>query len=94
MPNNLKENSNDRLNKHTFHPNIHVWKMMPKCPKIAMLGPSEYVNFDIPYVHIRTYIFKKLNRYVNQLSPFICVENPACFLVCCVCKNDHINSIC
>ena len=35
--------------------------MGPKCPKIAILGPSEYGAFDIPYVHIRTYIFKKLN---------------------------------
>lgn len=89
MPNNLKENSNDRLNKHTLWPNIHVWKIVPKCPKIAILGSSEYVNFDILYAHIRTYIFKKLNRYVNQIFPFICVENPVCFLVCYVCKNNH-----
>lgn len=65
---------------------------MPKCPKIAILGPIEYVNFDIPYVHIRTYIFKKLNRYVNQLSLFICVENPVCFLVCYVCKNNEMGA--
>ena len=89
IPNNLKENSNYRLNKHTLWPNIHVWKIVPKCPIIAMLGPSEYVEFDIRYAHIRTYILKKLNRYVNQLSSFICVENPVCFLVCCVCKNNH-----
>lgn len=34
-----------------------------KCPKIALSRHDEYGDFDIPYVHIRTYIFKKLNRY-------------------------------
>lgn len=59
-----------------------------KMPQNAILGPSEYVDFDIPYVHIRAYIFKKLNRYVNQLFPFVSVEPPVCFLVCYVCKNN------
>lgn len=59
-----------------------------KMPKIAIFRPSEYSTFYIPHVHIRTYIFKKLNRYVNQLFSFICVENPVCFLVCYVCIFD------
>ena len=94
FPNNLNEFSLEKWNKHTFQPNIHVWKIVQKCPKIAILGPSEYVEFDIPYVHIRTYIFKKLNWYVNQLFPFICVENPVCFLVCYVCKNNPKTTVC
>ena len=54
-----------------------------------MFRPGEYGGFDIPYVHIRTYIFKNLNRYKNRIFPLICVENPVCFLVRYVCKNNH-----
>lgn len=53
-----------------------------------MFRPSEIGGFDIPYVHIRTYIFKKSNRYKNRIFPLICVENPVCFLVRYVCKNN------
>lgn len=48
--------------------------MVSKCPKIAILGPSEYVDFDIPYVHIHVCIFRKLNRYVKHIWQVICVE--------------------
>lgn len=65
---------------------------MPKCSKNAIFRPSEIGGFDIPYVHIHTYILKKSNRYVNQLSPFICVENQVCFLVCYVCKNNEMGA--
>ena len=48
----------------------------------------EYGDFDIPYVHIRTYIFKKSNRYKNRIFPLICAEKSVCFLVRYVCKNN------
>lgn len=40
--------------------------MGPKCPKFAMFRPGEYGGFDIPYVHIHTYIFKILQSVLKH----------------------------
>lgn len=47
------------------------------------------VNMAFLIYRVRTYIFKKLNQYVNRIFVFVYIENPVCFLVCYVCNFDE-----
>lgn len=49
------------------------------------------VNMAFLTYRVCTYIFKKLNQYVNRIFAFVYIENSVCFLVCYVCNFDEKN---